>query len=85
MTLAIRLSSLAFVLLASVAQAQTATTTPDSPTVTAPATPNAITPPNGIARGVIAPDRPIDPKMVTRPRTPVQHNMPVIKPPGTAR
>ena len=79
MKLSIRLSSLAFVLLAGAAQAQTAATPP------APTTPNAITPPNGIARGVIAPDRPMDSKMITKPRTPVHHNMPVIKPPGTAR
>lgn len=78
----LRLAGLAMVAAASAANAQTspATPAPDASTTT----PNAITPPNGVARGVIRPNRPIDSGMVTKPPA-HGHTMPVIKPPGTAR
>ena len=78
MSVPIRTFGLALLLLTGAAHAQTA---PNAPS----ATPNSITPPGGVARGVIQPDRPVDSKMVTQPRRPTRHNMPVIKPPGTAR
>ena len=73
------MGGLALALFAGVARAQPVSGDP------APSQPGSTTPQNGIARGVIKPDQPVDPKMVTRPRTPVHHTMPVIKPPGTAR
>lgn len=55
---------------------------PENGTQTGPA-PNAITPPGGIARGVIPPPRSVDPEMVTPPAA--MPTMPIIKPPGTSR
>lgn len=48
-------------------------------------TPNAETPPGGIARGVVPPPKGVDPGMITPPPANVQPSMPVIKPPGTSR
>jgi hypothetical protein len=77
-----RLVALAVILMAGTAQAQRPIVqlTPD-----VPATQQEATPPNGVARGVIRPDRPVDSKMVTKPPAPQRHRMPVITPPGTAR
>lgn len=69
-------------LIAGTAQAQTSSVQP-SPSV--PVVPETSTPSNGIARGVIRPGRPVDPKMVAKPPPPERHRMPVITPPGTAR
>ena len=51
----------------------------------AEATPNAVTPPGGIARGVIPPPRSVDPEIVTKPPAHTGPTMPVIKPPGISR
>jgi len=48
-------------------------------------TPNAATPPGGIARGVVPPPRGVDPGMVTPPAGTTQGTMPILKPPAGAR
>lgn len=80
----VRAALLSFSLAAGAAHAQTAPVDP-APKPSSPTTPNAVTPPNGVPRGVIRPNRPVDRGMVTRPPNPHQHKMPVITPPGTAR
>ena len=55
---------------------------PANPAV--PATPNAETPPNGIARGVVPPPK-VDPEMVTPPPQGDKPTMPIIKPPVMAK
>lgn len=77
-----QIAASAVILMAGTAQAQTPAVqvTPD-----VPATQQDATPPNGVARGVIRPNRPVDSKMVTKPPAPQRHRMPVITPPGTAR
>ncbi len=77
-----RMAALAVLLVAGTAQAQTPSV---QPTPNVPVTRSDATPPNGVARGVIQPNRPVDSKMVTKPPAPQQHRMPVITPPGTAR
>lgn len=68
---------------------QVAPPPPTQATPNAPAlggqTPNAETPPGGVARGVVPPPRGVDPGMVTPPPASAQGTMPIIKPPGTAR
>ena len=59
-----------------------AQTPPASPQTT---TPNAETPPGGIARGVVPPPVNVDPGMVTPPPAASEPSMPVIKPPTGAR
>ena len=78
----LRLAGLAVILMTGTVQAQTPSV---QPTPDVPVTGQEATPPNGVARGVIRPNRPVDSKMVTKPPTPQQHRMPVITPPGTAR
>lgn len=73
---------LAATVLAGAAQAQTPSIRP-APEV--PTTTQEATPPNGVARGVIRPTRPVDSGMVTQPAVQPRHRMPVITPPGTAR
>ena len=75
-------TALAVILIAGAAQAQTPSVQP-SPAV--PVVPQETTPPNGVARGVLRPGLPVDPKMVAKPPVLEQHRMPVITPPGTAR
>lgn len=81
-TLQNRMALLAVFLMAGTAQAQTPSV---QPTPDVPATRQDATPPNGVARGVIRPNRPVDSKMVTKPPTLPHHTMPVITPPATAR
>lgn len=57
-------------------------TPPPSPQTT---TPNAETPPGGIARGVVPPAHNVDPQIVTKPPADLKPTMPVIKPPAAAR
>lgn len=66
------------------AMAQT-NTPPPSPQTTSPTTPNTETPPGGIARGVVPPAGDVDPEIVTKPPADLKPNMPVIKPPVSAR
>ncbi|MGI4794391.1 MAG: hypothetical protein ACRYF2_07460 [Janthinobacterium lividum] len=79
--LQIPLTVFAAMLVAGTVQAQTPSVqpAPEVPTTQEP------TPPNGVARGVIRPNRPVDSGMVTRPPVQPRHRMPVITPPGTAR
>ena len=49
------------------------------------ASPNAETPPGGIARGVVPPPRGMDPGMVAKPPVSGRGTMPVIPPPAAAR
>ena len=58
------------------------TSPPANPAV--PQTPNAETPPGGVARGVVPPPT-VDPGMVTAPPQPSTQTMPVITPPPTAK
>lgn len=82
MKLQIPLTVFAAMLVAGTVQAQTPSVQP-APEV--PTTTQESTPPNGVARGVIRPNRPVDSGMVTRPPVQPRHRMPVITPPGTAR
>ena len=76
------LTVFAAMLVTGTVQAQTPSVQP-APEV--PTTTQEPTPPNGVARGVIRPNRPVDSGMVTRPPVQPRHRMPVITPPGTAR
>ncbi|GEM_PF-4653033 len=82
MKLQTSLTVFAAMLVAGTVQAQTPSVQP-APEV--PTTTQEPTPPNGVARGVIRPNRPVDSGMVTRPPVQPRHRMPVITPPGTAR
>ncbi len=77
-----RMIALTAFLIAGAAQAQTPSVQPTPPV---PVVPQEATPPNGVARGVLRPGRPVDSKMVTKPPALERHRMPVITPPGTAR
>lgn len=81
-TLQHRTTLFAVLLMAGSAHAQTPSV---QPTPDVPTTRQDATPPNGVARGVIRPNRPVDSGMVTKPPTLPHHRMPVITPPGIAR
>ena len=76
------MTGLTMLLSAGAAVAQTTPRPNNAPSTT---TPNAITPPNGVARGVITPNRPVDTDTVIRPPNDAANTMPVIKPPAAAR